>query len=96
MLNKRQQARGVPGGAGGQLVPFDQHGVPAGFRQVVGDPGADCAAADDEGFDVGFHGTDSRIWFAPICQSGGKPGKSTRPLASENDMLSVLNRSHVA
>ena len=37
----------MPGGAGGQLVALEQHGVgPAGLRQVVGDRGADRAAAD--------------------------------------------------
>jgi hypothetical protein len=29
---------------------------------------------------------DLRITVALICQTGAKPDKSTRPLASENDM----------
>ncbi len=46
-VEERQQARGVPGRAGGQLVALEEHGVgPAGLGQRVGDPGADRAAAD--------------------------------------------------
>ena len=46
-VEERQEARGVPGGAGGQLVALEQHRVgPAGLRQVVGDRRADRAAAD--------------------------------------------------
>ena len=54
-VEERQQAGCMPGGARSQLVALDQHGVPARFRQMVGDAGADCAAADDEGFHMGFH-----------------------------------------
>ena len=46
-VEERQQAGGVPGRAGGQLVALEEHGVgPAGLRQMVGDRGADRAAAD--------------------------------------------------
>ena len=55
-VEERQQAGGVPGRAGGQLVPLQQHHVlPAGLGQMVGDGSADGTTADDESFDVGFH-----------------------------------------
>ncbi len=43
------QARGVPGGAGGEPVALEQEHVgPAGVGEVVGDGAADDAAADDD------------------------------------------------
>ena len=55
-VEKRQEAGGVPCGAGGQLVPFREHDlVPAGAGEVIGDRGADGAAADHQDLDVGFH-----------------------------------------
>ncbi len=51
-----QQARGVPGGARGQLVPLHQHEVgPAGLCQRVGDAGAHGAAAHDQNSHMGLH-----------------------------------------
>ena len=44
------QARGVKGGAGGQLLAFEKHRIgPAKLAQMVGHGTADDAAADDDG-----------------------------------------------
>src|SRR3954466_4461953 len=49
-------ARRVPGRAGGQLRAFDEHEVvPAAFGQMIGDAGADDAAADDDDLGVRLH-----------------------------------------
>ena len=56
-VEERQEARRVPGRAGGQLIAFQQHHIlPPGLGQVIGDGGSDGTAADDKGFDLGFHG----------------------------------------
>ena len=59
-VEERQETRRVPCRPRGQLVAFEKHHVgPARFRKVIGDGGADRAAADDKCFDMGFHETDS-------------------------------------
>ena len=53
------QAGRVPGGAGGEPVPLQQHDVgPAGVGQVVGDRGADDPTADDHDPGARGHGID--------------------------------------
>ncbi len=48
-------AGGVPGRAGGELGALDQHEVvPAALGQVIGDAGADDAAADDDDLGMRF------------------------------------------
>ena len=54
-VEQRQEPRRVPGRACGQFVPLDQHRVPARLGEMIGDPGADSAAPDNQSFDVGFH-----------------------------------------
>ena len=67
-----EPARRVPGGAGGQLRPFDQHHIgPAQFGQVVKNRTADDATADDQNAGMGFHVGDS-------CNLGGDFGRSGR------------------
>ena len=52
-----QQTRRMPGGAGCQLVPLQQHDIlPPRAREMIGNRGANSAAADNQSFDVGFHG----------------------------------------
>jgi hypothetical protein len=52
-----QQARRMPGGAAGQLVPFQQHHIrPARARQVIGNRRANGAAPDNKRFDLALHG----------------------------------------
>ena len=47
------EAGGMPRGAGGQALAFQQHDIgPAELGQVIGDRAADHAAADDDGFGV--------------------------------------------
>jgi hypothetical protein len=56
-VEQRQKPGRMPGGAGGQLVPFQQHHIlPPRPRKVIGDGRADGTAADDKGFDMGLHG----------------------------------------
>ncbi|MPL89866.1 hypothetical protein SDC9_35908 [bioreactor metagenome] len=55
-VEERQQAGGVPGRARGELVAFDKHRLPAGLRQMIGNRHANGATADDQSFDMGFHG----------------------------------------
>ena len=51
-----QQARGMPCGSCGQLVPFQQHDIrPARPGQMIGDGGAHRAAADHQCFDFRLH-----------------------------------------
>ena len=70
---RHHQPGGVPGGARGQPVALEQHDVPdAHVRQVVGDRGADDAAADDD--DPGAVGQDCRL-------PRGSPGACSRSLA---------------
>jgi len=64
-VEQRQQPGGVPGGARGQFVAFQQHDIgPAGTGKVIGDRGADGTAADDQGFDMGFHWARLRAWLS--------------------------------
>ncbi len=49
-------ARRVPGGAGGQFRPLDQHHIgPAELGQVIQNRAADDAATDDHNAGMGFH-----------------------------------------
>ena len=66
-VEERKQPRRVPGGAGGQLVAFQQHRVPAGLRQVVGDAGPHGAAAHHESLHLGLHRAPPGPIRAPIC-----------------------------
>ncbi len=50
-----QQAGGVPGAAGGQLVALQEERFPAGMGEVVCDGGAHRAATDDEGLHMRLH-----------------------------------------
>ena len=55
-VEQGQKARRVPCGACGQLVTFHQHRVPTRLGEVIGNAGANRTAANDKGFDMGFHG----------------------------------------
>ncbi len=66
VAQRRQQARGVPGRATGQLLAFEQHDIlPAELGEVVGDGTADDTAADDH--DLRAAGKRIRHgWIAPL------------------------------
>ena len=55
-VEQGQKARRMPCGACGQLVTFDQHRIPTRLGEVIGNAGANRTAANDKGFDMGFHG----------------------------------------
>jgi hypothetical protein len=81
-VEERQQPRRVPGRARGQLVALDQHHLPAGFRQVIGDAGAHRAAADDKGSHMGLHGgvhgATLRARFGAPCRLRRRPVRWSR------------------
>ena len=80
------QAGGVPCGPAGEAVALQQHDIaPAEMRQVIGDRGADDAAADHH--DAGAirqhrcgHGLSRRSGFATVSLDSRSAGK-TRPSA---------------
>src|SRR5690606_11658001 len=60
-VEQGQQPGRVPGRSARQFVPLQEHRVPAGFRQVVGDAATDGPAAYDKGFDMRFHRPTPRV-----------------------------------
>ena len=54
-VEQGQKPRRMPGRPRGQRVTLQQHRIPARLGQVIGDTCPDGAAADDKGFDMGFH-----------------------------------------
>ena len=55
-VEKRQKTRRMPGTSTGQLVPLQQHHIiPTRLGEVIGNRRPDGTAADNKGFDIGFH-----------------------------------------
>lgn len=77
------EAGGVPGGARGEAVALEEHAVDAQVGEVVGDRGADDAAADDDdarvaGDDGSAHRGSALTRVRPEGERGAGPRRSTR------------------
>jgi hypothetical protein len=58
-IERVEPAGGMPGRAGGQLLPLDQHDIaPAGLGQMIEDAAPDDAAPDDDDLCLSLHGPD--------------------------------------
>ncbi len=71
-VEQRQQSRGVPGGAGGQLGALTQHDIrPALARQMIKGAHADDASADDDYSSLCFHLTSPDLCACTPRAGGG-------------------------
>ena len=79
-VEQRQKSGRVPGRARRQLVTFDQHRVPAGLGQMIGDAAADRAASDHKGLHMGLHSSFPPVGraFPSLCQKPRRAGSCRR------------------
>ena len=89
-VQRVEAARRVPGRAGGQLAPLDQHHVaPAGLGQMVEHRAADDAAADHRDLDMGFHGF-ARPRKSCMYQAAAIPSISSSQASSKMPVMIVV------